>query len=43
LGEEPSSHRDSVTLGDNRRTLEIDWHASAAIDQVRVIVLDEKF
>jgi hypothetical protein len=37
----PDSGRDSVTLSRDRRTLSLDLSASSAVDQIRVIVLED--
>lgn len=37
--DEPDSGRDSVTLSVDRRTLSLDLSASSAVDQIRVVVL----
>jgi len=33
--------RDNVTLSNDRRTLSLDLSASSAVDQIRVIVLEQ--
>lgn len=42
---EPGAKRagDMVTLGESRRTLQINWNATNSIDQIRVLVLDERY
>lgn len=37
----PDSGRDNVTLSNDRRTLSLDLSASSAVDQIRVIVLEQ--
>ena len=38
---QPDSGRDNVTLSNDRRTLSLDLSASSAVDQIRVIVLEQ--
>ena len=40
--DQPDSGRDSVTLSNDRRTLSLDLSASSAVDQIRVIVSEQK-
>ena len=39
--DQPDSGRDNVTLSNDRRTLSLDLSASSAVDQIRVIVLEQ--
>ena len=39
--DQPDSGRDKVTLSNDRRTLSLDLSASSAVDQIRVIVLEQ--
>ncbi len=39
--DQPDSGRDNVTLSNDRRTLSLDLSASSAVDQIRVIILEQ--